>query len=92
MGQCSGGERSNGCASRLDKGMPQRISEESGGLVMEGFMNLRDMSRAELESLFEERKRLLIEVRDEIDRRDAERGRKGVDVDFCKYVEGSDIY
>ena len=72
--------------------MPQRISEESGGLVMEGFMNLRDMSRAELESLFEERKRLLIEVRDEIDRRDAERGRKGVDVDFCKYVEGSDIY
>jgi len=55
-------------------------------------MNLRDMSRAELESLFEERKRLLIEVRDEIDRRDAERGREGVDVDFCKYVEGSDIY
>lgn len=54
-------------------------------------MNLRDMSRAELESLFEERKRLLIEVRDEIDRREAERGREGVDVDFCKYIgDGSE--
>ena len=55
-------------------------------------IGLKRMSRAELESLFEERKRLLIEVRDEIDRREAERGREGVDVDFCKYVEGSDIY
>lgn len=48
--------------------------------------SVKEMSRAELEALFEERKRLLIEVRDEIDRRDREKGRRGVDVDFCKYI------
>lgn len=58
---------------------------------MVGLIGLKRMSRAELELLFEERKRLLIEVRDEIDRRDAERGREGVDVDFCKYIgDGSE--
>lgn len=46
-------------------------------------MNLREMSRKELEREFEARKAALIEVRDEIDRRD----RKPVaSVDFCDYV------
>lgn len=51
-------------------------------------MNLRSMDRASLEALFEERKRALIEVRDELDRRDrAERGGgRAVNVDFTKYV------
>lgn len=58
---------------------------------MVGLIGLKRMSMSELRSLFEERKRLLIEVRDEIDRRDAERGREGVDVDFCKYIgDGSE--
>ena len=51
---------------------------------------LKSLSRADLEALFEKRKAALIEVRDELDRRDREKGRKGVDVDFCKYVENGD--
>lgn len=47
---------------------------------------LRGMSREELERLFAERRMLLLEVRDEIDRRDRIEGRPGVDVDFTKYV------
>lgn len=47
---------------------------------------LMRMSREELERLFAERRMLLLEVRDEIDRRDKIEGRKGVDVDFTKYV------
>lgn len=47
---------------------------------------LRGMSREELERLFAERRMLLLEVRDEIDRRDREWGKPGVDVDFTKYV------
>lgn len=53
-------------------------------------MNIREMSREALERLFEERKAALIEVRDEIDRRDKERGREGVDFDFTKYVRDDD--
>lgn len=49
-------------------------------------MDLRRLSRKELEALFNERRRALLEVRDEIDRRDREAGRPGVDVDFTKYV------
>lgn len=46
-------------------------------------MNLRELSRKELDRLFDERRRALIEVRDEIDRRE----RKPVaSVDFCDYV------
>lgn len=48
------------------------------------------MSREALERLFAERKAALIEVRDEIDRRDREKGRAGVYVDFCKYVSDRD--
>lgn len=71
--------------------MFERISEKGRGSVMEESISLKDMSTGELRSLFEERKRLLIEVRDEIDRREAERGREGVDVDFCKYIgDGSE--
>lgn len=44
---------------------------------------LREMSRPELERLFEERKRALIEVRDEIDRRDRD-VKRVVDVDFAE--------
>lgn len=45
--------------------------------------DLRKLSRKELEREFEARKAALIEVRDEIDRRE----RKPVaDVDFCDYV------
>ena len=44
------------------------------------------MSRDDLERLFEERKRALIEVRDELDRRDREWGKPRVNVDFTKYV------
>ena len=51
---------------------------------------LKDLSRRELEVLFEERKRALIEVRDEIDRRDRDSGRVGVDFDFTKYVSDKD--
>ena len=53
-------------------------------------MDLQKLSREELEALFEERKRLLIEVRDEIDRRDAYVVRQGADVDFTMYVENGD--
>ena len=49
--------------------------------------SVRDMSRAELEREFEVRKRLLIEVRDEIDRRDSWEVREGVSVDFTRYVD-----
>ena len=44
------------------------------------------MSREELERVFAERRMLLLEVRDEIDRRDRIEGRGGVDVDFTRYV------
>lgn len=40
--------------------------------------------------LFEERKKALIEVRDELDRRDAYVVRPGVNVDWTKYVENGD--
>ena len=51
-------------------------------------MDLREMSRADLEREFEARKRALIEARDELDRRDRESpgGGRGVDVDFTRYV------
>lgn len=52
-------------------------------------MNLRELSRKELEREFEARKAALIEVRDEIDRRDRGAGR-GVDVEWTKYVENGD--
>lgn len=48
-------------------------------------MKIREMSDAELRSLFEERKRLLLEVRDEIDRRERDR-KPVVEIDFTKYV------
>ena len=48
---------------------------------------LKDLSRDELERLFEERKKALIEVRDEIDRRDKWVVKEGVNVDFTRYVE-----
>jgi len=54
-------------------------------------MNLRELSRKELEREFEERKKALIEVRDEIDRRDSYVVRPGVNIDFTKYVENSEI-
>lgn len=53
-------------------------------------MNLRELSRKELEREFEARKAALIEVRDELDRRDALGVRPGVDVDFTKYVENGE--
>lgn len=49
-------------------------------------MRLDRLNDKELRELFEERKAALIEVRDEIDRRDALRGRPAVDVDFTQYV------
>ena len=48
--------------------------------------SVKEMSRVELEREFEERKRLLIEVRDEIDRRDSWEVKEGVNVDFSQYV------
>lgn len=54
-------------------------------------MELSKLSREELEALFEERKAALIEVRDELDRRDSYVVRRGVNVDFTKYVESTDI-
>lgn len=54
-------------------------------------MNLQKLSRKELEREFESRKAALIEVRDELDRRDARGIRPGVNVDFTKYVENSEI-
>lgn len=53
-------------------------------------MNLRELSRKELEREFEVRKAALIEVRDEIDRRDSWVVRPGPNVDFTKYVENGD--
>ena len=53
-------------------------------------MNLREISREDLEREFEVRKAALIAVRDEIDRRDRMQGRPGVDVDFTKYVENGE--
>lgn len=50
------------------------------------------MSRNELDQEFERRKAALIEVRDEIDRRDAWVVRPGPNVDFTKYVENGDTY
>lgn len=49
--------------------------------------NVREMSREELEKEFEERKKALIEVRDEIDRRDSWVVKEGVNVDFTQYVQ-----
>lgn len=54
-------------------------------------MNLRELSRKELEREFEVRKAALLEVRDELDRRDAYVVRPGVNVDWTKYVESSEI-
>lgn len=48
--------------------------------------DLRSLSRERLEVLFAERKAALLRVRDELDRRDREEGKKGAVVDFCKYV------
>ena len=53
-------------------------------------MDLRTLSRSDLEALFEERKRALIAVRDEIDRRDRDGGLPGVEVDFTKLVDDYD--
>ena len=48
---------------------------------------LRSMGRAALQKLFEERRRELVEIRDEIDRRDAWVVKEGVNVDFTEYVK-----
>lgn len=48
---------------------------------------LRAMSRAELVAEFEARKAALIEVRDEIDRRDSYVVKEGANVDFTRYVD-----
>ena len=48
------------------------------------------MSREDLEREFETRKAALIEVRDEIDRRERGTGR-GVGVEWTKYVENSEV-
>lgn len=48
---------------------------------------LREMSRAALDALFEERRRELVEIRDEIDRRDSWVVKEGVNVDFSEYVK-----
>ena len=53
-------------------------------------MNLRELSREALEREFEVRKAALIEVRDELDRRDRWVVKPGVNVDFTKYVENGD--
>lgn len=50
-------------------------------------MDLKSLKREDLEREFEVRKAALIEVRDELDRRDRMVGRPGVEVDYCKYVE-----
>ena len=47
---------------------------------------VRSMDRRELEALFAERRKALLEVRDELDRRDRERGKPNAGVDFTKYV------
>lgn len=50
------------------------------------------MSRADLEREFEIRRRALLEVRDELDRRDRDLpgGGRGVPVEFCDYVDERD--
>ena len=48
---------------------------------------LRSMERAALDALFEERRRELVEIRDEIDRRDAYVVKERVNVDFTEYVK-----
>ena len=54
-----------------------------------GATELSELTRQELGDLFEARKRALIAVRDEIDRRD--RGqRSGVNVEWTNYVENGD--
>lgn len=54
--------------------------------------NLREMERWELEKEFEARKKALIEVRDEIDRRDSYAARPGANVDFTRYLtDGNDF-
>lgn len=50
-------------------------------------IDLKSLTREDLEREFEVRKAALIEVRDELDRRDRMVGRPGVEVDYCKYVE-----
>lgn len=47
---------------------------------------VRSMGRKELEALFAERRKALLEVRDELDRRDREKGKPDAGVDFCKCV------
>lgn len=54
-------------------------------------MNLSELSREELEKEFDARKRALIEVRDELDRRDRWVVKPGANVDFTKYVENSEV-
>lgn len=51
--------------------------------------DLRDMSRSDLEREFALRRRALLEVRDELDRRDRESvgGGRSVNVEFCDYVD-----
>ena len=46
-------------------------------------MNIRKLTNKELRELFEERKKALLEVRDEIDRRES---KPSVEVDFTKYI------
>lgn len=49
-------------------------------------MTLSELSHKELILLFDDRKKALLEVRNEIDRRDRENGKPSVNVDFTKYV------
>ena len=53
-------------------------------------MDIRKMSREDLEREFETRKAALIEVRDEIDRRERGTGREAK-VEWTKYVENSEV-
>ena len=56
-----------------------------------GNVELQRMSGAELRREFERRKAALLEVRNEIDRREKIEGRKGVPVEFTDYVENGEI-
>ena len=56
-----------------------------------GNLELQRMSSSELRKEFERRKALLLEVRNEIDRREKIEGRKGVRVEFTDYVENGEI-
>lgn len=51
-------------------------------------MEIKELSMSALRCLFEERKRLLLEVRDEIDRRESEK--PAAKVEWTKYVENGD--